>query len=100
MSLAVHCSYLPPKFQLARRIIPGIRPNPPQLFIATNLDGVDIHCVGELYSACNHSCHRFHKLDADGRVDPVDPNKLRKAILHSSVVAPVWRLLEEIWLGR
>ncbi|VFQ80500.1 unnamed protein product [Cuscuta campestris] len=90
MSLAVHCGYLPPKFQLTRRIISGIRPNPPQLFIATNLNVVDIHCVGELYSVCNHSCHRFPKLDADGRVDPVDLNKLRKALLHSSVVVAVF----------
>ncbi|XP_031108278.1 uncharacterized protein LOC116012765 [Ipomoea triloba] len=90
-TLAVHGGYLPSKFQLWRRtVVSEIRPNPPSLFITTKLSDIDIHRVRDLYSDCNHSCHRFPNLDADGRVDPVDLNKLRKALIHSSVVVSVF----------
>ncbi|CAH9121587.1 unnamed protein product [Cuscuta epithymum] len=91
MLLAVHGGYLPSEFPLSRRIISGIRNKPPPLSITTKVNDVDIRCVRDLYSACNHSCYRrFPNLDPDGRVDPVDLNKLRKALLHSSVFVAVF----------
>lgn len=91
MALAVHGGYLPSKFQFSRRtVVSQIRPNPPSLFITSKLSDIDIHRVRDIYSACNHSCHRFPNLDADGRVDPVDLNKLWKALRHSSVVVSVF----------
>ncbi|CAH9098114.1 unnamed protein product [Cuscuta europaea] len=90
MLLAVHGGYLPSEFPLSRRIISGIRNKPP-LSITTKVNDVDIRCVRDLYSACNHSCYRrFPNIDPDGRVDPVDLNKLRKALLHSSIFIAVF----------
>ncbi|KAJ9553523.1 hypothetical protein OSB04_017568 [Centaurea solstitialis] len=71
------------------------RPPTPPIFISTNLSHVNPVQLRDLYSSCNHSCHRFPNVFPDGRVEPVDVAKLRIAISHSSVVVSVFASLPE-----
>ncbi|KAL3369230.1 hypothetical protein AABB24_009848 [Solanum stoloniferum] len=91
VAAAVHGGYLPSKFRrFTHPTVSQIRPTPPPLFISTNLNDINPIHLRDLYSVCNHSCHRFPKLNSEGRVEPVDIDKLRKALLHSYVVASVF----------
>ncbi|KAH0676515.1 hypothetical protein KY285_024316 [Solanum tuberosum] len=91
VAAAVHGGYLPSKFRrFTQPTVSQIRPTPPPLFISTNPNDVNPIHLRDLYSVCNHSCHRFPKLNSEGRVEPVDIDKLRKALLHSYVVASVF----------
>ncbi|KAF9595829.1 hypothetical protein IFM89_005315 [Coptis chinensis] len=62
------------------------RRTPPSVFISTNPSDVNVGHLTDLFSSANLSCHRFPKLDQNGRVEPVEPEKLRIALSHSSVV--------------
>lgn len=64
--------------------------SPPPLHISTNPADVNPRNLQELYSLCNHSCHRFPKFDSSGRVEPVDITKLCTALAHSPVVVSVF----------
>ncbi|TMX02166.1 hypothetical protein EJD97_022506 [Solanum chilense] len=91
VAAAVNGGYLPSKFRrFTQPTVSQIRPTPPPLFISTNPNDVNPIHLRDLYTACNHSCHRFPKLNSEGRVEPVDIDKLRKALLHSYVVASVF----------
>lgn len=92
VAAAVHGGYLPSKFRrFTQPTLSQIRPPPPPpIFISTNPNDVNPIHVRDLYSVCNHSCHRFPKLNSEGRVEPVDIDKLRKALLHSYVVVSVF----------
>ncbi|MCD7464660.1 hypothetical protein HAX54_053193 [Datura stramonium] len=88
---AVHGGYLPSKLRrFSQTTVSQIRPTPPPVFISTNPKDVNPIHLRDLYSLCNHSCHRFPKLNSDGRVEPVDIDKLRKALVHSYVVVSVF----------
>ncbi|CAK9135916.1 unnamed protein product [Ilex paraguariensis] len=67
---------------------------PPSIFISTNPTHVNPLHLRDLYSHCNHSCHRFPNLGPDGGVDPVDVDKLRIALSHSFVVVSVFAKTE------
>lgn len=66
------------------------RPPTPPIFISTNISDINPIHLRDLYSSCNHSCHRFPNLLSDGRVEPVDVDKLRIAVSNSSVVVSVF----------
>ncbi|XP_059666877.1 GCN5-related N-acetyltransferase 3, chloroplastic-like [Cornus florida] len=95
---AVHGGYLPSKFrELSATISKSDRkrvtrrpPPPPPIFISTNPTHVNPNHLRDLCSLSNHSCHRFPNLDSAGRVEPVDLDKLRIALSHSSVVVSVF----------
>ncbi|KAK1415415.1 hypothetical protein QVD17_31196 [Tagetes erecta] len=65
------------------------KPTPP-IFISTNLSDINPNHLRDLCSTCNHSLHRFPNILPDGRIEPVDVDKLRIALLHSSVVVSVF----------
>ncbi|KAI3735071.1 hypothetical protein L6452_14558 [Arctium lappa] len=96
---SVHGGYLSSKLQTLppvkilntqKRSIHHRRPPTPPIFISTNLSHVNPIHLRDLYSSCNHSCHRFPNIFPDGRVEPVDVAKLRIALSHSSVVVSVF----------
>lgn len=62
------------------------------IYISTNPSHINSEELRDLYSACNHSCHRFPKyLDCDTDVvEAVDIHKLRTALSHSSLVVSVF----------
>ncbi|KAA8539724.1 hypothetical protein F0562_026416 [Nyssa sinensis] len=100
VSAAVHGSFLPSRvselsatMNSRRRVI---RPPPPPIFISTNPAYVNPHHLRDLCAASNHSCHRFPNFDSDGRVEPVDVDKLRIALSHSSVMVSVFSKPEVI----
>ncbi|XP_071686262.1 GCN5-related N-acetyltransferase 3, chloroplastic [Rutidosis leptorrhynchoides] len=66
------------------------RPPTPPIFISTSISDINPVHLRDLYSSCNHSCHRFPNLLSDGRVEPVDVDKLRVAVSNSSVVVSVF----------
>ncbi|XP_072997428.1 GCN5-related N-acetyltransferase 3, chloroplastic [Typha latifolia] len=82
ISASFHFSPHPKPLKFRRR--------PPPISISTNPSHLDPFQIRDLLSACNLSCHRFPILDPDGRVDPVDIDKLRVALAHSSVVVSVF----------
>jgi hypothetical protein len=67
---------------------------PPALFpiyISTNPSHINLEELRDLYSASNHSCHRFpNYVGSEGIVEPVNIHKLRRALSHSSVVVSVF----------
>ncbi|KAI3817876.1 hypothetical protein L1987_11676 [Smallanthus sonchifolius] len=65
------------------------RPTPP-IFISTSFSDVNPIHLRDLCTTCNHSFHRFPNILPDGRVEPVDVDKLRVALSHSSVVVSVF----------
>ncbi|KAL4574946.1 hypothetical protein LXL04_021786 [Taraxacum kok-saghyz] len=72
------------------------RPPSPPIFISTNLSDVNPIHLRDLYSSCNQSCHRFPNISSDGRVEPVDVEKLTIALSHSSVVVSVFARPETV----
>ncbi|GAB4832112.1 hypothetical protein Ancab_006132 [Ancistrocladus abbreviatus] len=69
---------------------------PPPTFISTNPSHINLYHLSQLYTSCNHSYHRFPNLDADGCcIDPVDVDKLRVAVEHSSVVVSVYSRIDK-----
>nr|XP_023893120.1 uncharacterized protein LOC112005102 [Quercus suber] len=62
------------------------------IYVSTNPSHINSEELRDLYSACNHSCHRFPKyLDCDTDVvEAVDIHKLRTALSHSSLVVSVF----------
>ncbi|XP_050250998.1 uncharacterized protein LOC126697913 [Quercus robur] len=62
------------------------------IYVSTNPSHINSEELRDLYSACNHSCHRFPKyLDCDNDVvEAVDIHKLRTALSHSSLVVSVF----------
>ncbi|KAJ4786966.1 Acyl-CoA N-acyltransferases (NAT) superfamily protein [Rhynchospora pubera] len=68
---------------------PKTKLNPPPLSISTNRSSVDPVQVQHLFASCGHSCHRFPRTGPDGRVEPVELEKLRVALAHSFVVVSV-----------
>ncbi|URD97257.1 Acetyltransferase (GNAT) family [Musa troglodytarum] len=69
---------------------PKARKPPPPITISTNPSHVDPFQLRALLAAANHSCHRFPALAPDGRAESADPEKLRVALRHSSVVVSVF----------
>ncbi|KAG6504594.1 hypothetical protein ZIOFF_036928 [Zingiber officinale] len=68
---------------------PSRRP-PPPISIFAGSSYVDPLQLRALLGAANHSCHRFPALSPDGRAPLADPDKLRVALAHSSVVVSVF----------
>ncbi|KAM0009476.1 putative transcription regulator GNAT family [Helianthus debilis subsp. tardiflorus] len=66
------------------------RPPTPPIFISTNLSDINPNNLRDLCTTCNHSFHRFPNISPDGKVEPVDVDKLRTAVSHSSVVVSVF----------
>jgi hypothetical protein len=61
------------------------------IFISTNASHINLEELRDLYSASNHSCHRFpNYVGPEGIVEPVNLHKLRIALSHSSVVVSVF----------
>ncbi|KAL6977583.1 hypothetical protein U1Q18_026377 [Sarracenia purpurea var. burkii] len=99
VATAVHGGYIHSKFRLAPTTMSAKttggnrksrRPPPPPIFVSTNPSHVNPHQLRDLYSLCNHSCHRFPIIDSDGRAEPVEVAKLGIALSHSSVVVSVF----------
>ncbi|GMP69734.1 hypothetical protein CsSME_00028880 [Camellia sinensis var. sinensis] len=90
----VHGGYLPselrrpPPTTLTSKIniTRKVRTTPPPIFISTNPSHINPNHLRDLFSLCNHSCHRFPTTDSD----PVDLHKLRIALSHSSVLVSVF----------
>ncbi|XP_047319910.1 uncharacterized protein LOC124923946 [Impatiens glandulifera] len=78
--------YLPSKFRLATARYRNV----PPIYISTNAADVNADRLRELHSLCNYSCHRFPTIDSAGKVEPVEINKLRVALAHSSIVVSVF----------
>ncbi|KAK2988952.1 hypothetical protein RJ640_026220 [Escallonia rubra] len=70
---------------------------PPPLFVSTDPTHVNPLHLRDLYSLCNHSCHRFPILDPAGRVEPVELDKLRVAVSNSSLVVSVFANPDELY---
>ncbi|CAI9091929.1 OLC1v1027050C1 [Oldenlandia corymbosa var. corymbosa] len=87
---AAYGGYVPSKFLHPPLKITCKRSPTPPLYISTDSSHVDLRHLQELYALCNHSCHRFPNFDSHGRVEPVDNNKLRTALVNSSVVVSVF----------
>ncbi|XP_048232145.1 uncharacterized protein LOC8276639 isoform X2 [Ricinus communis] len=67
------------------------------VYISANPSDISPLELRDLYSTCNHSCHRFPNLDHNGKVlEAVDLNKLRVALSHSSVLVSVFCNLEDL----
>ncbi|XAR66063.1 Glucosamine-phosphate N-acetyltransferase [Bertholletia excelsa] len=69
---------------------------PPPIFISSNPAHVNVDHLIDLYALCNHSCHRFPTFDSAGRVEPVDPEKLRISLFHSSIVVSAFCIPEVV----
>ncbi|KAL5711557.1 hypothetical protein ACHQM5_021994 [Ranunculus cassubicifolius] len=68
------------------------RRSKPPIIISTNPSHINPHQLTDLFTSANLSCHRFPNLDpSTGRVEPVDTNKLRLALSHSSVLVSVFQ---------
>ncbi|KAL5711560.1 hypothetical protein ACHQM5_021997 [Ranunculus cassubicifolius] len=69
------------------------RSKPPPVIISTNPSHINLLQLTDLFTSANLSCHRFPNLDpsSTGRVEPVDTNKLRLALSHSSVLVSVFQ---------
>ncbi|KAL2550028.1 Acyl-CoA N-acyltransferase (NAT) superfamily protein [Forsythia ovata] len=95
VTTAVHGCYFPSKINslsLPLKITGQIKQSspPPPIFISTNPAHVNLHHLKDLYTLCNHSCHRFPNVDHTGKVEAIDVGKLRTAIFHSSIVVTVF----------
>ncbi|XP_065870693.1 GCN5-related N-acetyltransferase 3, chloroplastic [Euphorbia lathyris] len=67
------------------------------LFISTNPSLINPDDLKELYTRCNHSCHRFPAVDRNGKVvEAVDLKKLRVALSHSSILVSVFCNLRDV----
>ncbi|KAJ0538656.1 putative acyl-CoA N-acyltransferase, glucosamine 6-phosphate N-acetyltransferase [Helianthus annuus] len=75
------------------------RPPTPPIFISTNLSDINPNNLRDLCTTCNHSFHRFPNISPDGKVEPVDVDKLRTAVSHSSVVVSVFSRSELVTGG-
>ncbi|KAJ0718952.1 putative transcription regulator GNAT family [Helianthus annuus] len=75
------------------------RPPTPPIFISTNLSDINPNNLRDLCTTCNHSFHRFPNISPDGKVEPVDVDKLRTAVSHSSVVVSVFARSELVTGG-
>lgn len=79
-----------------RVLLPKKPLTPPALvpiYISTAPSHINPEELKDLYSASNHSCHRFpNYVDSEGtvRVEPVDIHKLSIALSNSSVVVSVF----------
>ncbi|KAJ4850021.1 hypothetical protein Tsubulata_014056, partial [Turnera subulata] len=83
-----------------RKYYPPNKTSPPPrqkskipIFLSTKPSHVNPHHLSRLFTLCNHSCHRFPKLDPEeGRVvvEPIDVKKLEVALCNSSVVVSVF----------
>ncbi|KAI4306987.1 hypothetical protein L6164_030221 [Bauhinia variegata] len=61
------------------------------VYISTDPQHINPHELRDLYTTCNHSCHRFPNLiDSNGQVEPVDLRKLNVALSHSAVLVSVF----------
>ncbi|XVE90938.1 hypothetical protein DITRI_Ditri20bG0115600 [Diplodiscus trichospermus] len=62
------------------------------IYISTDPSHINLQELSELYTSCNHSCHRFPELDPDtGIIEEVmDMGKLRVALSHSCVIVSVF----------
>lgn len=94
VSGGVHGGYFPSKFgKLSAKLSSqnrAAKQSPPPIFISTDPAHVNPLHLRDLYSLCNHSAHRFPNRDSNGLVEPVEVNKLRIAISHSSAVVSVF----------
>ncbi|XWS65648.1 hypothetical protein CRYUN_Cryun05aG0131700 [Craigia yunnanensis] len=74
----------------------SLKSKPPPLmmpiYISTDPSHIKLQELGELYTSCNYSCHRFPEVDPKtGIVEEVmDLDKLRIALSHSCVIVSVF----------
>ncbi|KAJ6744641.1 GLUCOSAMINE 6-PHOSPHATE N-ACETYLTRANSFERASE [Salix purpurea] len=67
------------------------------IFISTNPSHINPQELRDLYGSCNHSCHRFPKMDKMGKlVDPVDIKRLTIALSHSDLLVSVFCNKEDV----
>nr|XP_027110550.1 uncharacterized protein LOC113730216 isoform X2 [Coffea arabica]XP_027115607.1 uncharacterized protein LOC113733438 [Coffea arabica] len=90
VATSAYSSCIPANFLHSPLKITNQISSPPPLYISTNPSHVNPSHLQHLYALCNHSCHRFPKLDSDGRVELIDVSKLRTALSNSSVVVSVF----------
>ncbi|XP_039041746.1 uncharacterized protein LOC120180502 [Hibiscus syriacus] len=90
----------------SRRKIPNPNPSsrefgslnstPPPLmmpiYISTDPYHINLQELSELYTSCNHSCHRFPKVDLNTGIveEALNLDKLRIALSHSCVIVSVF----------
>ncbi|XP_031278946.1 uncharacterized protein LOC116137398 [Pistacia vera] len=62
------------------------------IYISTNPSHINLQDLKQLYTSCNHSCHRFPKLDPKGGKveEAVDIDKLSVALSHSPVLVSLF----------
>ncbi|KAH9310433.1 hypothetical protein KI387_025468, partial [Taxus chinensis] len=78
----------------------------PPIYTKTNPYDVNIDELRALLTATQQNCDQFPEILDDGSVKPVDPKKLRVALLNSSVVVSVYtgvnpyKWLENLFYGR
>ncbi|XP_022764895.1 uncharacterized protein LOC111310060 [Durio zibethinus] len=62
------------------------------IYISTDPSHVNLQQLSELYSSCNHSCHRFPEVNPNTGIieEAMDLNKLRIALSHSCMIVSVF----------
>ncbi|XP_077223231.1 acyl-CoA N-acyltransferases (NAT) superfamily protein isoform X2 [Tasmannia lanceolata] len=86
MAISIHSLH----FSATSKPKPYERKNPPPIFISTNPSHLNLLQLRDLFNSTNLSCHRFPQFNSDGRVKPVDLDKLQIALAHSSVIVSVF----------
>ncbi|XVF24279.1 hypothetical protein REPUB_Repub13aG0113900 [Reevesia pubescens] len=74
----------------------SLKSKPPPLmmpiYISTDPSHIHLQELSELYTSCNHSCHRFPVVNPNTGIveEAMDLNKLRIALSHSCVIVSVF----------
>ncbi|CAK7340022.1 unnamed protein product [Dovyalis caffra] len=80
----------------SKQVSTKLKPRIP-IFISTNPSHINPQELRDLYSSCNHSCHRFPRVDNTGKlVEPVDIKKLSIALSHSALLVSVFCNTEDV----
>ncbi|KAJ6858862.1 hypothetical protein NC652_041223 [Populus alba x Populus x berolinensis] len=82
--------------EYSSKVSTKLKPRIP-IFISTNPSHIDPQELRDLYGSCNHSCHRFPKMDKMGKlVEPVDIKRLSIALSHSDLLVSVFCKKEDV----
>ncbi|KAE8668504.1 Acyl-CoA N-acyltransferases superfamily protein, putative isoform 3 [Hibiscus syriacus] len=62
------------------------------IYISTDQSHINLEELSELYTSCNHFCHRFPKVDPNTDIveEALDLDKLQIALSHSCVIVSVF----------
>lgn len=82
--------------EYSNKVSTTLKPRIP-IFISTNPSHINPQELRDLYGSCNHSCHRFPKMDKMGKlVEPVDIKRLSVALSHSALLVSVFCNKEDV----